>query len=87
MNLTILTPEEEVFNGEITSIKVPGVNGQFQVFKGHAPLVSSLARGYVSVKTADNKEESFHIVGGFIEVLNNSVAVLVRGLVTEEVEA
>jgi len=99
MNITVLTPEKEIFQGAITSVKVPGSLGQFQVLKNHAPIVSSLEPGPVSIVTATGEhrifnEESgtietsqeagktmvFDIDSGFIEVLNNEVSLLVRGV-------
>ena len=39
MNLLVLTPENEVFNGQIQSVKVPGINGQFEILKDHIYVV------------------------------------------------
>jgi F-type H+-transporting ATPase subunit epsilon len=99
MNITVLTPDKEIFSGAITSIKVPGTLGEFQVLKNHAPIVSSLEAGPVeiitaagehrifddesgAVKTSDTpgRKVGFNIGGGFIEVLNNEVSLLVRGV-------
>lgn len=84
MNLTVLTPEQTIFDGSITSVKVPGIGGQFEVLKNHAPLVSALDKGEVRIKTAEGKVEQFAIVGGFIEVLKNEVSLLVQRLIVEE---
>lgn len=99
MNITILTPDKEIFQGGITSVKVPGTLGQFQVLKGHAPIVSSLKKGEITLVTDDGsykyyneesgtieegtqngKEIKYAINGGFIEVLNNNISLLVRGI-------
>lgn len=80
MHLVVLTPEEEIFNGEVDRVKVPGEKGQFEVLKGHAAIVSSLGAGFVSWQTDKGEKRSYHIEKGFIEVLNNEVALLVRGL-------
>ena len=99
MNISVLTPDQEIFHGIITSLKVPGTMGQFQVLKNHAPIVSSLEKGAVTLVVAEGEhrvynEESgniepvldpgksytFQIGGGFIEVLNNEIALLVRGV-------
>ncbi|PGH38620.1 MAG: hypothetical protein CRN43_14005, partial [Candidatus Nephrothrix sp. EaCA] len=42
MRLEILTPETKVFDGEVSSVTFPGVDGLFQVLNGHAPLMSLL---------------------------------------------
>lgn len=80
MNLVVLTPEKEVFSGDITSVKVPGIGGQFEVLNGHAAIVSALSTGPVRIIASNGEEHKFEIEKGFIEVLNNEVAVLVQGV-------
>ena len=80
MNISVLAPERAIFTGEIRAVKVPGVSGEFQVLNNHAPLVSALAAGQVTIKLANNEERSFGIERGFIEVLNNEVSLLVQGV-------
>jgi len=75
MHLEIVTPDRKVFDGEIISVQVPGSAGSFEVFKNHAPIVSSLETGKVRVTTAKGVEY-FQIDSGVIEVLNNKVALL-----------
>ena len=52
MILEIVSAEAKLFNGEITSITLPGVDGSFQILNNHAPIVSLLKQG--TVKIADN---------------------------------
>lgn len=80
MNISVLTPDKEIFQGAITSVKVPGTLGQFQVLKNHAPIVSSLDKGQVTIVKESGEKMSFDIKGGFIEVLNNEVSLLVQGV-------
>ena len=80
MNLLILTPGQEVYNGEIKSVKVPGTSGQFEVLNGHAPIVSSLEEGDVRVIESSGEKKIFQIQKGFIEVINNEVSILAQGL-------
>lgn len=77
MEIVILTPNKELYAGSIESVRVPGTSGQFQVLRGHAPLVSSLGEGVVSVVDTSGQKHEFTIERGFIEVLNNEVSVLV----------
>jgi F-type H+-transporting ATPase subunit epsilon len=83
MHLDILTPQAEVFSGEVSSVQLPGSKdrGSLQILDNHAPLISSLQAGKVTVKQGQT-ERVYFIKEGFVEVLNNHVAVLV-----EEVEA
>lgn len=79
MNLLVLTPEKEVFNGVINSVKVPGISGQFEILKGHAAIVSALGEGQVRIKDDKGSETKFKIEKGFIEVLRDEVSLLVQG--------
>jgi F-type H+-transporting ATPase subunit epsilon len=78
MKLIVLSPDREIFNGEVTSIKVPGTAGSFELLKNHAPIVSSLAHGEVRVRTKTD-EFKFRVEKGFIELLNNEISLLVQG--------
>ena len=80
MNITVLTPDAKIFEGEIKSVKVPGTSGQFQVLKNHAAIVSSLENGTVTIKQASGADFTFDIESGFIEVLNNEIALLIQGV-------
>ena len=80
MNLTVLTPDKEVFKGSIDSVKVPGVTGQFEILKNHAPIVSALGEGVVRIIEAGGSTKSFKIEKGFIEVLRQEVSLLVQGV-------
>jgi len=78
MNLVILSPEKEIYKGEVSSVKVPGTSGQFEVLNNHAPIVSSLEKGVAYIKPTQGEVMEISIVKGFIEVLNNEVALLVQ---------
>lgn len=80
MNIVVLTPDKEVFQGTINSVKVPGVGGQFQILRGHAPLVSALGAGEVSITKKDGSKMSFGIDKGFVEVLRDEISLLVTGV-------
>jgi len=59
---------------------MPGLTGSFEVLEKHAPLISALKAG--TVKVLGNKQQDlakFSIQGGFVEVLQNQVTVLVEG--------
>ena len=81
MNLIILTPEKEIYNGRVKSVKVPGTTGQFEILTGHAPIVSSLTEGKIRVLDGDGNKTEFNIDSGFVEVIKNEISLLVRGLV------
>ncbi|MDY8135271.1 F0F1 ATP synthase subunit epsilon [Aquimarina sp. 2201CG5-10] len=89
MYLEIVTPEAVLFSGEVTSVAVPGVNGEFQMLDNHAPIVSLLGKGNVKVYGEMNLEEEvaekfskengvtlLPINSGTIEMKDNKVIVL-----------
>ena len=80
MQVDILTPEKKLFAGDVYGVQLPGVSGSFEVLEKHAPIVSALGSGVVKIlldKTG--KSNSYKISGGFMEVLDNKVSVLVEG--------
>ena len=81
MTLEILTPEKKLYSGEVYGVQMPGISGSFEVLDRHAPLVSALKPGRLKILKDKTHTESFDIQGGFTEVLNNKVTVLVEGAV------
>lgn len=85
MTLEILTPEKKLFSGEVYGVQMPGISGSFEVLNKHAPLVSALKAGRVKVlRDKQNHMDYYDIQGGFVEVLNNKVTVLVEGATVVE---
>ena len=82
MLLEVVTPDKKVFKGEATSVTFPGSDGEFQVLSGHAPMISALGRGKMTIK-ASGKEDVVMIDGGVVEVLNNNVIVLAESVIEE----
>ena len=89
MHLEIVTPEATLFSGEVDSVAVPGVNGEFEMLKDHAPIVSLLKEGHVKVhgniQLEEEVEEKFTktdrgvwlaINSGTIEMNDNKIIVL-----------
>jgi len=90
MYLEIVSPEATLFTGEVTSVTVPGINGEFQMLSNHAPIVSLLQEGNVKIEgnvTIDEANESkfskdatgktvLAITSGTIEMKDNKVIVL-----------
>ena len=60
-------------------MQLPGIARSFEILENHAPLVSALGPGKLKVLKDKNSSSIFQIQGGFIEVLNNKVSVLVEG--------
>jgi F-type H+-transporting ATPase subunit epsilon len=80
MTLEILTPDKTVFEGEASSVTVPGVMGAFEILNNHAPIISTLQDGKLIIRGGSVKEETFIIKGGVVEASNNKVTVLAEGI-------
>jgi len=81
MTLEILTPDKKVYEGEATSVTLPGTMGFFEILNHHAPIISTLEDGKLTVRGGSaGKEEVFMIQGGVVECSNNKVVVLVEGI-------
>jgi F-type H+-transporting ATPase subunit epsilon len=81
-HLSILTPEQSVFEGEVEYVEAPGTEGYFGVLAHHAALVSGLAAGKLTVRHAGGREETMGVQGGFFEVSNNRATVLADAVET-----
>ena len=74
--LSILTPEKSVFEGQVEYVQVPGTEGYLGVLAHHAALVTALAKGTLTVRDAGGAETRWQVAGGFFEVSNNQASVL-----------
>lgn len=80
MKIEIITPEKKVFDGDIKSVRVPGRKGSFQVLKDHAPIISTLEKGWVILTDQADKEITYEISGGVIEVKMNKIILLAESV-------
>ena len=76
MQLEIITAENQLYSGEVTSVKLPGMDGEFEILNNHAPVISTLDKGVIRVIDNNNKTENFEVNGGVIEMQNNKIIVL-----------
>jgi F-type H+-transporting ATPase subunit epsilon len=90
MKLEIVTPESIIFKGEVVSVTLPGLNGQFQLLSNHTAIISALKSGEVRIKLSNETEDLgsltidpvdksigvYEIKGGILEMLTNKAIVL-----------
>lgn len=89
MKLEIVSPEAQLFSGEVSSVTVPGASGSFQILNNHAPIVSTLIQGRIKIQgkiTLDEVNKSkftqegqniyLDIQSGVIEMNDNKVILL-----------
>ena len=76
MQLEIITAESQLYSGEVTSVRLPGMDGEFEILNNHAPVISTLDKGIIRVIDNNNKTENFEVNGGVIEMQNNKIIIL-----------
>jgi F-type H+-transporting ATPase subunit epsilon len=81
VKIEIITPDKNIYSGEIRSVRVPGRKGSFQVLKDHAPIISTLDAGKVIIADDQGTEVRFEITGGVIEVRRNRIILLADSVV------
>ena len=82
--LSIISAENKVFEGEVENILVPGMVGDFLVLANHAPCISSIRPGFLEFSEGTSDKQKYFVSGGIIEVINNMVSVLVDSAVSGE---
>ena len=81
LKLEIVTSEETVFDGNVDYVSVISTDGQIGILPNHISLISELDKGNLMWRDG-NKENDVIIDGGFIEVIDNSVTILVDGTIS-----
>ncbi|HMS33827.1 MAG TPA: ATP synthase F1 subunit epsilon [Ignavibacteria bacterium] len=81
--LEIISPVKTVFNGEVSSVTIPGTMGSFQVLMNHAPLVSSFEIGMIKIEKGPEVME-YSTSGGIFEIKNNKAVILAQTIESKE---
>ena len=76
LSFRLVMPERELANTEADMVVVPGVEGDFGVMHGHAPLISIVRAGVLEVLQGGKVEQRFIVAGGFAEVTSERCTVL-----------
>lgn len=71
----LVSPEKLLFSGEVDSVVAPGADGQFTVLKDHAPVMTTLKPGVVTIAAASGTEKLF-VRGGFADVCAKGFTIL-----------
>jgi F-type H+-transporting ATPase subunit epsilon len=78
MRLSIVSPEETLYEGEVKSVKMQGIDGKFQVLNDHAPLISALSKGDIVIEEISGEKKSFAINSGLVELAKNEIHILAQ---------
>ena len=80
----LVSPAKLVFAGDVTQVDVPGVEGDFGVLAGHAPLVATVKPGILKVYRDSGEPQSFVVLGGFAEMSPEGLTILADIATTED---
>lgn len=75
LHFSLVSPEREVYAGEVDQVIAPGVEGEFGVLAGHAPFMTALKEGHVRVHN-DGRITVFEVRGGFADVTPEGLTIL-----------
>ncbi len=78
--LSVVTPEKVVFEQDVRSIVAPGSEGYLGVLTDHAPLITALIPGKLTVTDNAGNEVDYSVTGGFLEVSGNVATVLAEAI-------
>jgi len=76
MRCLVVTPEKTALEMEATSVVLPLYDGEFGVMVGHTPMIARIGAGELRVKSPQGNTVSYYVEGGFVEVLDDMVALL-----------
>jgi len=74
-HFVLVSPEKLAFSGEVDQVDIPGVEGDFGVLAGHAPVIASIRPGILTVFVGGQREQII-VLGGLAEVSENGLTVL-----------
>ena len=75
LRFSLVSPERELFSGEVDQVDAPGIEGDFGVLAGHAPFMTALKTGEVTVIDG-GATRVFDIEGGFADVTPDGLTIL-----------
>ena len=75
LHFSLVAPEREVFAGAVDRVDAPGVEGDFGVLAGHAPFMTALREGKITVVNGSTTRV-FDVQGGFADVTPAGLTIL-----------
>ena len=83
MQFDLVSPERRVASLEVTSVQIPGADGDMTAMPGHAPLITTLRPGILRVESTGVTQE-YVVTGGFAEIGENLSVLAERALLRED---
>ncbi len=79
LTVRVIAPDKTVWDSNAEEVILPSTTGQLGILSGHAPLLTALETGVMRVRSTDKTWVPIALMGGFAEVENNEVTILVNG--------
>jgi F-type H+-transporting ATPase subunit epsilon len=76
LKIEIVSPERLVLSQVVTSVTVPGTEGYFTVMNDHAPFMTTLKPGFITVNGEDGRDEVYFVRGGFADISPDGLTIL-----------
>jgi F-type H+-transporting ATPase subunit epsilon len=76
LKIEIVSPERLVLSEVVTSVTVPGTEGYFTVMNDHAPFMTTLRSGFITVNGLNGQDAIFFVKGGFADVSPEGLTIL-----------
>jgi F-type H+-transporting ATPase subunit epsilon len=83
-DVEIVTPAKIAFSGQSSQLSLPGVSGSLGILANHAPLLTELKIGEMTLIDESGTKRRFYIGSGFVEVLRNHVTILAEEAMPDE---
>lgn len=77
----LVSPERLLVSGEVESVIIPATEGEMTVMGNHAPVMTTVKPGVVTVKYASGSEERYVVFGGFADILPDACTLLAESAV------
>lgn len=75
LNFSLVSPERELYSGQVDQVDIPGTEGDLGIFANHSPLMAAIRTGAITVH-ADGQQTQYFVQGGFADVTPDGLTVL-----------
>lgn len=77
-DLILASPESVIFDGKVSSVSFEGANGEITILADHAPIVTVVNSGIMTIKDESGKDETLALGGGFAKVANGKLKIFTQ---------
>ena len=81
MQLDIITPEKILYSATISMVTIPGTEGEFGVLPGHAPFISTIRPGVITIESEDGTNRKLAVMSGIAEVVPERCIILAENVI------